>query len=50
MMRKLLSKIDWAIAGLILAIVFMVALAGWSVSYNAKSYDEQCIKAGGYLN
>lgn len=46
-MRKLLSKIDWAIAGLILAIVFVVALAGWSVSYNAKAYDEQCIKAGG---
>ena len=46
-MRKLLSKVDWVIVGLMSAILSTIALAGWSYNYNAKAYDTQCIKAGG---
>jgi len=46
-MRKFLSKVDWIMVSLILAILFVIFLAGASGVYNAKAYDTQCIKAGG---
>lgn len=46
-MRKLLSGVDWVIVGIFLFVFMLLSVAWISAVENKKSYDTQCIKAGG---